>query len=114
MSDTKAAMASPYWEMRTRRRWRRRSSLTLKRAALMGTGCTLMVAGIASVPTPIPIGFVLFAMGLYFLARASKTARRGIKWTRRQVPPLSRGLNIIKPRLPPPMKRFIERSDPEI
>lgn len=101
-----------HWEARTRRRLRRRTVLTAKRTALVGVGATCMVAGIASVPSPLPIGFVLFAMGLYFTARGSKMARRGIKVLRRTLPPLSRGLNAIKHRLPIAMRRFIERSDP--
>lgn len=115
--DEKAVMThlrngfSP-WQGRARRRLRRRAFVTVKRTALVGMGCTCMVAGIASVPSPIPVGFVLFAMGLYFTARGSKLARRGIKWVRRSVPPFSRGLNGIKHRMPMPMRRFIERSDP--
>lgn len=100
------------WEARSRRRLRRRTVLTAKRTALVGMGATCMVAGIASVPSPLPIGFVLFAVGLYFTASGSKMARRGVKWMRRAVPPLSRGLNGLKPRLPAAMRRFIERSDP--
>lgn len=100
------------WEARRRRRLRRRTMIAAKRTALVGVGCTCMVAGIASVPSPLPIGFVLVAMGLYFAARGSKLARRGVKWVRRTLPPFSRGLNGIKHRLPPSMRRFIERSDP--
>lgn len=86
--------------------------LTAKRSALIGVGGVLILAGIASVPTPVPVGFVLFAAGLYFTARGSKMARRGVTWARRRMPPLSRGLNRIKPRLPGAMRRFIEKSDP--
>ncbi|MBX9634795.1 MAG: hypothetical protein K2X44_07410 [Magnetospirillum sp.] len=100
------------WQGRTRRRLRRRTAITVKRTALVGMGCTCMVVGIASVPSPLPVGFVLFAMGMYFAARGSKVARRGVKWVRRAVPPFSRGLNGIKHRMPVSMRRFIERSDP--
>lgn len=96
------------------RHLRRRTSVTLQRTAYVGMGCTCMVAGIASVPTPIPIGFVLFAFGLYFVARGSRVARRGVTWTRRRLPAMSRGLNRLKPRLPRPMRRFIETSDPGV
>lgn len=96
----------------SRRRLRRRTQLAAKRIVLVGMGCTCMVVGIASVPSPLPVGFVLFAMGLYFAARGSKLARRGVKWARRSLPLLSRGLNGIKHRVPVAMRRFIERSDP--
>lgn len=111
MSDRRTFTQSQ-WEARARRRLRRRTVLTAKRTALVGVGATCMVAGVVSVPSPLPIGFVLFAMGLYFAARGSKVARRGVKWMRGAVPPLSRGLNGLKPRLPAAMRRFIERSDP--
>lgn len=100
------------WEARSRRRLRRRTAVALRRGALVSMGCACMVVGIASVPSPLPIGFVLFAMGLYFAARGSKLARRGVKWARRSLPPFSRGLNGIKHRMPLAMRRFIERSDP--
>lgn len=111
MSDRRSYPHSQ-WEARTRRRLRRRTIVTVKRTALVGMGATCMAAGIASVPSPLPIGFVLFAVGLYFAARGSKLARRGVKWARRTLPPFSRGLNGIKHRLPTAMRRFIERSDP--
>lgn len=96
------------------RRFRRRTTVTLRRTAYIGMGCTCMIAGIVSVPSPLPIGFLLFAMGLYFTARGSKLARRGVTWARRHLPPMSRGLNSMKPRLPVRMRRFIEQSDPDI
>jgi hypothetical protein len=111
MSHGKHYPGAP-WQENSRRRWRRRTSVRVKRTALLGMGFTLMVAGVATVPTPVPIGFVLFAMGLYFAARGSKTARRGVKWLRRRAPRFSRGLNGIKHRMPADMKNFIEKSDP--
>lgn len=113
MSDA-PSYAHGQWQARTRRRWRRRTALAVKRGALLGVGCTLMAAGVASAPTPVPIGFVLFAMGMYFTARGSKAARRGIKWMRGRLPGFSRGLNGIKGRVPSSMRRFIERSDPGV
>jgi hypothetical protein len=102
------------WDTRRRRRWRRRSGVAAKRTALFSVGTTLMVVALASVPTPLPgVGLVLFTVALYFLARSSKAARRAVKWSRRQVPPFSRGLKRIKPGLPPSMRRFIDSSDPE-
>lgn len=97
-----------------RRRRRRVAAVTAKRSALMGTGGVLLVVGIAMVPTPIPVGLVLFAMGLYFLARGSKVARRSIKHFRRRSPRFSRGLNSLKHRLPTHLRAFIERSDPGV
>lgn len=110
--------APPYphtrWKMRQRRRWLRRARVAARRTALMGTGGILMAAAVAATPTPFPgLGLALFAMAVYFLARGSKSARRAVKWSRRRLPPLSRGLERIKPRLPPGMRRFIDHSAPE-
>lgn len=95
------------------RRLRRRWTLTVKRAVLLVLALACIAAGIAAVPSPVPIGFVLFVMGLYFAARGSKLARRGVTALRRAVPPMSRALNAVKPRLPHAVRRFIERSDPD-
>lgn len=100
---------------RTRRELRRRRRLRVlaRRFSLIAAGLVLMVAGVLTVPTPVPIGFFFFAAGLYLLARASKRARKLVTRLRRLVPPFSRGLNRIKPHLPPRLRLFIERSDPE-
>ncbi len=101
-------------DMRRRRRWRRRARVAARRTALMGTGGVLMVAAVAATPTPLPgRGLALLAVAVYFLGRGSKTARRALKWSRRRLPRLSRGLERIKPRLPAGMRRFIDHSAPE-
>lgn len=94
-------------------RRRRRLRIMAQRAGLVGSGASLVVLGMLSAPTPVPIGFVLFAAGLYLMARGSKRARRSVTLLRRHVPPLSHGLNRVKHRLPSRLRLFIERSDPE-
>ena len=91
---------------------RRQFHLLVRRLSLVGSGASLMVLGVLTVPTPVPIGFVFFAVGLYLVARGSKRARRLVKQLRRHVPPRSRGLNRIKHRLPARLQTFIEHSDP--
>lgn len=98
----------------TELRQRRQLRVYARRFSLVGSGASLMMLGILTVPTPVPIGFVLFAVGLYLVARGSKRARRSVKHIRRHVPLLSRGLNAIKHRLPPRLQAFIERSDPGV
>ena len=90
----------------------RRLRILSSRIAFIGSGATLMILGVLSVPTPVPIGLVLFAVGLYLVARGSKRARRSVKRLRHHVPPLSRGLNRVKHHLPPGLRRFIEHRDP--
>ncbi len=93
-------------------RRRRRARLIAGRVGLFGSGASLMVLGVLSVPTPVPIGFFFFAAGLYLMARGSKRARRSVKILRRHVPPFSRGLNKVKPHMPKRLRSFIEHSDP--
>lgn len=97
---------------RAQLRFRRRLRVAAGRIGLVGSGASLMVLGILTVPTPVPIGFVLFAIGLYLVARGSKWARRSVKHVRRRVPPFSRGLNRLKHRMPDHLRAFIEHSDP--
>ncbi|MBY0431034.1 MAG: hypothetical protein K2Q10_07545 [Rhodospirillales bacterium] len=82
------------------------------RGSYLSASGAFMLAGVASVPSPVPIGFVLFVVGLYFLARSSRRGRQSVKWLRRQSPTFSRGLNRLKSRLPGRMRKFVESSDP--
>ncbi|WP_142848848.1 PGPGW domain-containing protein [Telmatospirillum sp. J64-1] len=96
------------------RRRRRVIAVRSKRVVLLSSGSTLVVAGVATIPTPVPIGLLLIVLGLYFLARGSKTSRRAIPALRRRMPFFSRSLNVIGHRLPKPLRQFIERSDPGV
>jgi hypothetical protein len=96
------------WELRRRRRRR----ILTKKVSLIGSGGSLMVLGVLSAPLPVPIGFVFFTAGLYLVARGSKRVRHSVKHVRRLIPPLSRGLNGVKHRLPRRLRTFIEHSDP--
>lgn len=55
------------------------------RLAQISLGALLMVAGpIAALPTPPPVGTVVFAVGLALVLRNSRWAkRRYLRWTRR-------------------------------
>ncbi len=97
---------------RTGARWRLRVLVRLRRVAMICCGCVLMALGIVLVPSPLPVGFVLFAVGLFLAARASRWVRRLVRRGRRMLPVFSRGLNRLKHRLPGPMRTFIEQSDP--
>jgi len=91
----------------------RQRKVFIRRASLVGSGASLMLLGVISVPSPVPIGFVLFVMGLFMMAKGSRTARRTVKHLRRRMPLFSRSLNHAKHRLPSHMRDFIEKSDPE-
>lgn len=83
-----------------------------RRGGLLALGWVLAAAGLAIMPTPVPIGLVMFIAGLMLLARESETARRGIRWARRRLPVLSNAMNKAAPRLPAGLRVFVESTDP--
>lgn len=82
------------------------------RLARLAAGWALVGIGAVLTPTPLPVGLPMVAVGLYLLARDSMTVRRMIRDRRRAFPVLSRGLNGIKTRMPPGVRRMIEATDP--
>lgn len=84
----------------------------LGRVVRLGLGWLLVGVGAVTTPTPVPVGLPLVAVGLYLLARESKTVRRLIRERRRALPGLSRRLNGIKHRMPSGVRRMIEATDP--
>lgn len=76
-------------------------------------GMTFIVAGILTMPTPVPLGLVLVVVGLYFVARASRSMRGMVVRMRRHSPGFSRCLNRIRHRMPNSMRAFIDNSDPD-
>lgn len=84
----------------------------LWRIARLAAGWVLIAVGAVTLPTPLPFGLPLLAIGLYLLARDSRAVRRIIRRQRRALPGLSRGLNGIKTRVPGGVRRMIEATDP--
>jgi hypothetical protein len=76
-------------------------------------GWTLVVAGAILTPTPVPIGLPLVAIGFYLVARDSVMARGMVRWVRRHIPPLHRGLEGLHPRVGKGMRAFIDRTHPD-
>lgn len=89
---------------------RRRSPVA--RMVRVCIGLLVLLVGIVTAPTPIPIGVILIAIGLYMLARESLTARAAIRWARRRLPSLDRGLCHVAPRLPRAIRVIIRRTAP--
>ncbi|WP_160166763.1 PGPGW domain-containing protein [Caenispirillum salinarum] len=84
----------------------------LGRLVRLGLGWILVVVGAVTAPTPVPVGLPMVAVGLYLLARESKTVRRVIRERRRALPGFSRRLNGLKHRMPRGVRRMIEATDP--
>lgn len=92
----------------------RQRVLARRRRRLVGAGLGLMALGILAVPTPLPVGFLLFLLGLVLVARGSPWAQKGLVLLRRWLPPLSHALNRVTPRLPSRIRGFVARSDPAL
>ncbi len=83
-----------------------------RRSGMLTVGWVLVGVGLLLMPTPLPLGLLLFLAGLAVLARESAAARQAIRWTRRRLPVLSEALNRAKPRLPAGLRTLIESTDP--
>ncbi len=51
---------------------------TLRSWVLLSVGWACVVAGVISLPTPLPLGAILFAVGLPILYRESRLVRRSV------------------------------------
>ncbi len=95
------------------RRRRRRLWVRTHRSLRLVIGWLLVILGAILTPTPVPIGLILLALGLYLVAKESMAMRRAVCWLRRRVPRLSRGMNDLKPRVGRGLRHFIDRTDPD-
>lgn len=80
----------------------------------LGIGWPLIVAGAIFTPLPTPIGLPMMLVGLFFVVRGSTVARRAIMSARSRWPELSGKLNAMKAKMPGPVRRFIQRTDPRL
>ncbi len=92
------------------RRPRRRRPIARLAGAI--AGWVLLIVGIITTPTPIPIGLVLVAFGLFLLARDSRMARRGIRALRSRFATLDNSLSRLSSRLPRAVRTVIRRTAP--
>lgn len=94
--------------------WRRYLYSSFFRLLSWTIGLALIAIGILLAPSPLPLGFIFFVVGFYFIARRSRLGRGLFRRIRQMIPPFSRALNRAKIRLPRSVQIFIERSDPGV
>lgn len=86
----------------------------LRRSARMIAGLLLMLVGVAVTPTPLPIGLILILAGLTLLVAESAWLREMVRLLRRRLPGVSRRMTAIRARLPGPVARVIDLTDPAL
>jgi len=84
----------------------------LRRPGRLIAGVLLVIVGALVTPTPIPVGLVLMLAGLTLLVAESVVMRDVVRAARRRLPLLSRGLARARDRVPGPLKRVIDLTDP--
>ncbi|MDJ0894233.1 MAG: hypothetical protein QNJ92_03760 [Alphaproteobacteria bacterium] len=67
-------------------------SRALKSWVLLAIGWLCVIVGLISLPTPLPLGAILFAVGLPILYRESRLIRRAVLAVGQRFPGLSRML----------------------
>jgi hypothetical protein len=80
--------------------------------ARLALGWLLVIAGAITVPTPLPIGYVLILIGLSILVHESRFVRTRIRRLRERYPGIGNWLNRIKHYAPGFARRLIELTDP--
>jgi hypothetical protein len=76
------------------------------------TGGVLVVFGLVLFPMPIPVGLLMIALGLLFLAPYFKPVQMMVRSLRRRYGPVDRGLLRIKARCPAVLRSAIEKTAP--
>lgn len=83
-----------------------------KRLILIVVSIVCLVVGAITLPTPLPIGIVLIAVGLALLILSSKTFRNMIRRLRVRYPSFDDKLRKAEAYLPRPLQRALKISAP--
>lgn len=84
----------------------------MRRLVLRVIGLVMVLAGIASLPFPIPFGILIMVIGLVLVLGNSVWAAELVRRARRRWPKLNAGLRKAGRRLPRSMHRVLFSTDP--
>ncbi len=76
------------------------------------TGTTLVIAGLIVLPLPIPFGLILLTIGFALLAPYIPAVQQLIRTMRRKWPNLDAQLRRWRDRMPPVIKKTIDKTHP--
>lgn len=75
-------------------------------------GSTLVVAGLIVLPLPLPFGLIMLTLGFALLAPYIPAVQRLIKKMRTKWPDLDAALRRYRDRLPPVIRKTIDKTHP--
>ena len=75
-------------------------------------GLVLVGLGILTLPTPIPIGLVLIALGALILAANEEVVRKEIRTARATHKPFDTAMRTLGKTLPGIFKEIVKKTDP--
>ena len=75
-------------------------------------GVLLVVAGLVILPMPLPFGLIMITIGLALLAPYFPAVQKLIIKMRRKWPDLDKGLQRYRDRMPPVIKKTIDKTTP--
>jgi hypothetical protein len=76
------------------------------------TGTTLVIAGLIVLPLPIPLGLIMLTIGFALLAPYIPAVQRLIRHMRAKWPNLDAQLRRWRDRMPPVIKKTIDKTHP--
>ena len=75
-------------------------------------GSTLVLAGLVVLPLPIPLGLIMLTIGFALLAPYIPAVQRLLRLMRTKWPDLNKSLLRYRHRMPPVVKRTIDKTHP--
>lgn len=89
-----------------------RASLPFRLFLLRVLGTAAFSVGFVTFWLPIPIGLILMAFGLSLLLTSSRWTKSGVRRLRKRYPGLNRALARGAAKLPPKLRRSLDRTAP--
>lgn len=74
-------------------------------------GTVLCLIGIVGMLTPIPLGLIIFIIGLMFLIPSSPAAAGYVRFARRKIGLFDRAMSAITNKMPVPYRRVLRRTE---
>ncbi len=84
----------------------------MQRIVLFIVAILCLIGSLIALPTPLPIGLILFAVGIALLVMTSNTVRNWLRTLRSRFPRFDDKLDAVSDYLPRPLQRALRMSAP--